>query len=214
MKMTLFSDFWKTKEDITIKVWQLALSGVAGSVVFVLVLFGVIEATGAPPGGILGGAFIASVVSHALAGAVTTWLVFFGWSGCLAFVFALVGVFRRKRPWFIPLLWIVIVAGTQIGISGVFAVLNWLGSASPGVWDGAHTWSPPFWDAAAEWGASAMVGTVLLVTVPDFIRGLWQWSNGGSFGDGIVWFWVPLYSAALIPLIIAWAPWPSLPFPF
>lgn len=40
----------------------------------------------------------------------------------------------------------------------VDAVGDWLGSASPGVWDGAHTWSPPFWDAAAFWGVSAMVG--------------------------------------------------------
>lgn len=90
----------------------------------------------------------------------------------------------------------------------VDAVGDWLGSASPGVWDGAHTWSPPFWDAAAFWGVSAMVGTALLVTAPDFIRGLWQWSNGGTFGDSVTWFMVPLFSvhiaAGFIPIVIAW----------
>ena len=193
------------------KTWQVALSVVVGSAVFVVVLFGAIEATGAAPGGVLTGrgAFLASVVSHALSGALTTWLFFFGCSGFLAFVFALVGAFRRRRPWFTPLLWIALVVGAQIGILAIGAVQSWLGSASPGVYDGAHTWSPPFWDAAAYWGANAVVGTVLLVTAPVFVRGLWQWSNGGSFGDGMVWLRVPVYSVALallsFPFVIMWA---------
>ena len=193
------------------KIWQVALSVVVGLVVFVGVLSGAIEATGAAPGGVLTGrgALPASIVSHALIGALTTWLVFFGWSGCLAFVFALVGAFRRSRPWFAPLLWIALVVVAPIGILAIEAMQSWLGSASPGVWDGAHTWSPPFWDAAAYWGANAMVGTILLVTAPVFARGLWQWSNGGSLGDGVVWLLVPVYSVALAlastPFVIAWA---------
>ena len=117
--------------------------------------------------------------------------------------------FGRRRPWFTPLLWVAVHVGATIGIGALDAVGNWLGSASPGVWDGAGTWSPPFWDAAAFWRANAMVGTVLLVTAPDFARGLWRWSNGGSFGDSAVWFWVPLSWIALpiasIPFVIAWA---------
>src|SRR5437867_8565583 len=193
------------------KIWQVALSVVVGLVVFVGVLSGAIEATGAAPGGVLTGrgALPASIVSHALIGALTTWLVFFGWSGCLAFVLALAGVFRHRLPWFTPLLWIALAVGAEIGHFAILAVHNWLGSVSPGVWDGAHTWYPPFWDAAAFWGASAVVGTVLLVTAPVFVRALWNWSNGGSFGDGVVWLRVPVYSVALAlataPLVIIWA---------
>lgn len=193
------------------KIWQVVLSIVVGSVAFVGVLSGAIQATGAAPGGVLTGrgAFLSAVVSHALSGALTAWLVFFGWSGCLAFVFALVGAFRRRRPWFAPLLWIALVIGAQIGLFAIDAVGNWLGSASPGVWDGAHTWSPPFWDAAAFWGSSAVVGTVLLLTSPVFVRRLWQWSNGASFGDGMVWLLVPVYSVVIAlastPLVIMWA---------
>jgi hypothetical protein len=108
-----------------------------------------------------------------------------------------------------PLLWIAIAVAATYAPVPVNALQNWLGSASPGIWDGAHTWSPPFWDAAAFWGASAMIATLLLATAPEFARGLWQWSNTGSFGLGIVWFHIPLYSVAvgigLVPFVIAWA---------
>ena len=188
--------------------WQVVLSIIVGSVVFVGVLSGALHATGAAPGGILTGrgAFLAAIVSHALSGALTAWLLFFGWSGCLAFVFALVGAFRRRRPWFVPLLWIALALGAQIGLFAIAAVGNWLGSASPGVWDGAHTWSPPFWDAAAFWGSSALLGTALLLTAPVFVRKLWRWNNGASFGDGMVWLLVPVYCIIIafvfVPLVI------------
>jgi hypothetical protein len=186
-----------TPRKKTRKVWQLALSGIAGSVVFVVVLLGVIQATGAPPGGVLTGrgAFFASLVSHAVTGALVTWLQFFCLGGCLGFVFALVGAFRRRRSWATPLLSIAAVVGAIIGIFAIEKLEDWLGSVSPGVWDGT-TWQPPFWDAAALWGMVATVGTLLLVTAPDFVRGLWRWSNGGSFGNGVVWFQIPLYVIA------------------
>jgi|SRR5215471_3184496 len=193
------------------KGWQVALSAVVGSIVFLAVLSGTLRATGAAPGGILTGrwAFVASIVSHALSGGLRTWLILFGWSGFAAIIFALVGAIRRKRSWYAPLLWTVSIVLAAAVSRAIEAIQDRLGSASPGVWDGAQTWSPPFWDAGAFWGATAVVGTFLLVTAPLYIKGLWRWSNGGSFGDGLVWFRVPVYTAYLalasMPFVIVWA---------
>jgi hypothetical protein len=186
------------QSELPVKHWQTAVSTAAGLAVFVAVSFGVIRATGAPPGGVLGGAFFASLLAHAAHGVLDTWLLVIGWIGCLGFIFAFVGAFRHRRSWATLLLWIGVVIGAQVANIAFGALSEWLGSASPGVWDGADTWSPPYWDAGAYWGASAAALTFLLVTAADFVRGLWRWSNGGSFSKATVWFWLPLYSGGIL----------------
>ena len=182
-----------------------------GALEFVTVLLGIQDATAAAPGGLLSGpgAFLASLISSASAGALTTWLQFFGWSCVLGFVFGLIGVVRRKKRWFIPLLWIAALVGSSAATFLITTLQSWLGSASPGRWDGANTWYPPFWDAAAFWAATMAVGVLLLLTLPSYVRGLWRWNNGGVIGQDGFWFQVPMFTAAFaigsIPFAISWA---------
>lgn len=187
--------------------WQLALAAGAGLVYFMAVLTGAIEATGAPPGGVLSGTWakLASVAMHALAGGLTTWLIAFGWSAQLALLITVVGLVRGRGRWVGLAIWIGVLIGTKLAITAIPLVMDWLGSASPGTWDGARTWFPPFWDAAAYWGASAFTGVLLFVTLPTYLKGVWAWSHRRPFGRGPVWFTALAYSSGIAAFLLPWA---------
>jgi hypothetical protein len=152
-----------------------ALGIVAGAAMFVLVLTGTIEATGAPPAGVLSGlgifglafAFILHATLGMLAGLQQGAA---GLVGLFLLVFGLVGAIRRRRPWYTPLAGPALWLAAALVTSGAEHVLNWLGSVSD-------------WDAAASW--SATTGTLIAAVgqLPLWGIWIWRWTNAKAIAS-------------------------------
>lgn len=139
------------------------------SLVFLLVLAGSIEATGAPPGGILRGSFGAVVAfgAHTLAGIIFAVSFVAGWLAIVLAALGLVGALRRKCGWHVGPVGVAFAIGFGLVTSATEAVQDWLGSVSPS-------------DAAALW--AALVGTAisLLGRSALWVLHIWRWSNVGD----------------------------------
>lgn len=146
-----------------------ALGLVAGPLAFVAVGFGLIEATGAPPGGVLDGFFggLLAFTLHGVVGALVPTLNTWGWVLALAVPFSLIGALRRRCRWWSPIACAIGVLLLYILGQWVASVNNWFGSVSR-------------WDAAAMWGAEAGTSVAMMFQLPLLLTLAWRWANAAE----------------------------------
>ena len=137
-------------------------------IVAALVFFGVIDATGAPPGGLLSAfGFVGGILAIPVA---TVWAVYvvlllaLGWFSWLAIPMAIIGTLRRRARWYaIPVAVLLFVAG-GFGPALGERVVNGLGSVSR-------------FDAATYWGMFVAMWLVAVGQFPIWLRSFWRWTN-------------------------------------
>jgi hypothetical protein len=145
--------------------WGNVLGGyVVGPLVFILVLAGILPATGASPGGVLSGT-IGAVLSfglHTLWGFLAALTQVVSWLALLLIVVGLVSSIRRRAPWYTALLGIVVFVAAAFADGLRSQISEFFGSASP-------------WDAAAFW--AALAGTYVQLGARLLLWGneIWNW---------------------------------------
>jgi hypothetical protein len=144
---------------------------VAQPLVFLLVLTGTVEATGAPPGGVLRGPLGAVLAFglHALWGVLAAVCQVVGWLALFLTVFGLLGAVRRRGRWYIGPLGVLVWIGAAVAFATYRQVADWLGSVSSS-------------DAAPLW--AAFVGAYISMggRLPLWGSEVWKWTNshGGT----------------------------------
>lgn len=142
-------------------------------VVWGIVFLGVVDATGAPPGGVLSGLFgeVLSFLVHVVAG------VFLGASSALSWLppiligCGVIGTVRRRGCWYAAPCGGVAVVGVAAIQSVVERGHAWLGSVNLAM------------DAALFWAATVWAWLMVASIVPLEVLGIWKWTNGRKLGD-------------------------------
>lgn len=136
-------------------------------IIFPLVFFGWVQATGAPPGGFLSGRIgeIFAFVSHALAGTMMGAINALSWPVSLLVLFGLIGTLRLRARWYSVPVGLAAWGGLAVLYFLIEAVGNWLGSVNMVA------------DGAIYWATSMGVWISLMGRLPLWTMDIWRWTN-------------------------------------